>query len=146
MRRIAFRLPGSEVWTGGVNYLVTVCRALLLHPEFGYEPIVFYHPSTEKKVLDSFTGFLGKELIGDDRVSKPRSGIGMLGALALGQNAAMRSLCEVFQCDVVFEAADYLGWRFPKPCLAWVPDFQDRHLPHLFSNATSLASNGIAEQ
>ena len=65
---------------------------------------------------------------------RARSSRGVVGALLLGRNAAMQSLCECSGCDVVFEAADYLGWRFSRPCLAWVPDFQDRHLPQLFSS------------
>lgn len=132
MKRIALRLPASGVWTGGVNYLATVCRALLAHSEVGVEPLVFHHPDTSTEVLDVFS-FLGERLISDARVLSPRNREGMAGALLLGRNAAMKALCADHRCDVVFEAADFLGWRFPIPCLAWVPDFQDRHLPHLFS-------------
>lgn len=35
--------------------------------------------------------------------------------------------------DVVFEPAAYYGWRFGLPTIAWIPDFQHRHLPQLFS-------------
>jgi len=41
MKRIALRLPDDHVWTGGVNYIETVCRALLANPDCGYEPLVF---------------------------------------------------------------------------------------------------------
>ena len=40
------------------------------------------------------------------------------------------------------EAAEYQGWRFPVACLVWVPDFQDRHLPQLFS-ARSLYGKSL---
>jgi glycosyltransferase involved in cell wall biosynthesis len=34
--------------------------------------------------------------------------------------------------DVLFECAQYYGWRFPFPRIAWITDFQHRHLPELF--------------
>lgn len=34
--------------------------------------------------------------------------------------------------DVVFEPATFYGWRFPKPVIAWLPDFQHRYFPDLF--------------
>ena len=35
--------------------------------------------------------------------------------------------------DILFECAQFYGWRFPFPCVAWITDFQHRHLPELFS-------------
>jgi glycosyltransferase involved in cell wall biosynthesis len=76
---------------------------------------------------------LGDKLVIDKSVPDPRDGIGIISALLLGRNLPILELCRQYKCDLVFEAADFLGWAFPIPCIAWMPDFQDRHLPYLFS-------------
>jgi glycosyltransferase involved in cell wall biosynthesis len=132
MRRIGFRLPDDGVWTGGVNYLETVCRALLTHSELGYEPIVFCNPDGNPALLARFEALIGARLVRDPTVARGRRA-GLGEALAFGCNYSVFSLCKRHRCDVIVEAAEFLGWRFPVACLVWVPDFQDRHLPHLFS-------------
>ncbi len=131
MNRIAFRLPDDGVWTGGVNYLETVCRALLKHSDLGYEPVVFCNPNGNPQLRARFENILGDRLVQDPTVARRRR-VGLIGALAFGRNQAVLTLCKRHQCDVIMEAAEYMGWRFPVACLAWIPDFQDRHLPHLF--------------
>lgn len=39
------------------------------------------------------------------------------------------------EIDVAFEPAMFFGWRFPTPSIAWLPDFQHRHLRDLFSTS-----------
>jgi glycosyltransferase involved in cell wall biosynthesis len=49
-----------------------------------------------------------------------------------------RPAWEVFRTsgiDLVFEPANFYGWRLPIPAIAWVPDFQHRRLPHLFTRS-----------
>ena len=132
MNRIAFRLPDDGVWTGGVNYLETVCRALLAHSDLGYEPVVFCNPDGDPKLLARFEALIGNRLIRDPAAAGRRRA-GIIGALALGRNRPALALCRRHGFDVIMEAADFLGWRFPVACLVWVPDFQDRHLPNLYS-------------
>jgi hypothetical protein len=132
MKRLAFRLPADGVWTGGVNYLETVCRALLAHADLGYEPVAFCNSDGDPALLARFESLLGTRLVCDPAVARGRRG-GLAGALAFGRNARTLELCRRHRCDVFLEAAEYQGWRFPVACLVWLPDFQDRHLPHLFS-------------
>lgn len=146
MRRIALRLPDDGVWTGGVNYVETVCRGLLANPEFGYEPLVFCSPSAEPQLQARFGDLLGPRLVRDAYMARGRRA-GLLGAVALGCNRAMAALCARNDCDVILEAADFYGWRFPVASLAWVPDFQDRYLPQLFSRrALAQRSLGLRLQ
>jgi glycosyltransferase involved in cell wall biosynthesis len=133
VRRIALRLPDDGVWTGGVNYVENVSRALLSHGEFGYEPVVLCSPRADAQLQARFEVLLGTRLRRDAQLARGRRA-GLLGAVLLGRNRAMRGVCERSGCDLILEAADFFGWRFPMPCLAWVPDFQDRHLPQLFSH------------
>lgn len=137
MARVAFFLPGDGVWTGGVNYVETSCRALLNHPDLGYEPIVFCSPTAAASLQSRFESLLGARLVRDPWLARGRRA-GLLSAVAFGRNRPILALCERSRCDVIFEAADFFGWRFPVACLAWVPDFQDRHLPQLFSRGGRL--------
>lgn len=132
MKRVAFHLPDDGVWTGGVNYLETICHALLAHSDLGYEPIVFCNPDADPQLQSRFEGLLGFRLVRDPIMGRGRRG-GLIRAVTFGCNRPMLALCERNRCNVIMEAADFFGWRFPVACLAWVPDFQDRHLPHLFS-------------
>ena len=126
------RLPGDGVWTGGVNYVETVCRGLLDNADLGYEPLVLCSPTCDSQLQSRFETLLGDRLVRDPYMSRERRA-GLLGAVLLGSNRTIEALCLSNRCDVILEAADYYGWRFSVPCLAWVPDFQDKHLPHLFS-------------
>jgi hypothetical protein len=132
MKRIAFHLPDDGVWTGGVNYLETICRALLTHPDLDYEPIVLCNPDADPQLQSRFESLLGIRLIRDPIMARGRRA-GLIGALAFGCNRPILTLCERNRCSAIMEAADFYGWRFRVACLAWVPDFQDRHLPNLFS-------------
>lgn len=132
MRRVGLRLPDGAHWTGGLNYIVNVCRALTTAPEGGFEPVVFAAPGMDHSLRAELSALLGERLVVLESVPQVRNGVGIAGALALGVNRRMANLCSEFHCDVMLEVADYLGWRFPVACLGWVPDFQDRYLPHLF--------------
>lgn len=141
MKRIAFRLPADGVWTGGVNYLETLCRALLSHPDLGYEPVAFCNSDGDPALLTRFESLIGARLVCDPAVARGRRA-GLAGALAFGRNNRTLALCRRHRCEVFMEAAEYQGWRFPVACLVWVPDFQDRHLPQLFS-ARSLYGKSL---
>jgi glycosyltransferase involved in cell wall biosynthesis len=53
-------------------------------------------------------------------------------ALLTGCDRAAADAFREHRIDVFFECAQYYGWRFPFPCIAWITDFQHRHLPELF--------------
>jgi glycosyltransferase involved in cell wall biosynthesis len=53
-------------------------------------------------------------------------------ALVSGVDHAASRACRDGEVDVVFDAAQFYGWRFPFPVVSWLPDFQHRHLPHMF--------------
>jgi glycosyltransferase involved in cell wall biosynthesis len=54
-------------------------------------------------------------------------------ALALGLDGAAEAAFVKEGIDVVIETAEFFGWRLPYPAVAWIPDFQHRRLPRLFS-------------
>jgi glycosyltransferase involved in cell wall biosynthesis len=50
-----------------------------------------------------------------------------------GSDAAAARAFRRERIDVVFEAGEFFGLRFPIPALTWVADFQSHHLPQFFS-------------
>ena len=67
------RLPDGAVWSGGVNYLVNVCKALRHAPEAGYEPVLLTRTATNRAALTELKQLLGRALVVDDSVPRPRS-------------------------------------------------------------------------
>jgi glycosyltransferase involved in cell wall biosynthesis len=59
-------------------------------------------------------------------------------AALVGSQRAAAQVVRQGSIDVVFEVAQFFGHRFPAPVLAWIPDFQHRHLPEMFSRSAWL--------
>ncbi len=59
----------------------------------------------------------------------------LASAIAFGIDPAVARLVDTHGIDVMFEPAQFFGWRLQAATLAWMPDFQHRRLPHLFSRS-----------
>src|SRR5205814_1937227 len=55
-----------------------------------------------------------------------------LSATMIGRDNVFASLLNANRIDVVFENAQYFGWRLGVPVIAWIPDLQHRHIPSMF--------------
>ena len=76
---------------------------------------------------------LGAEVVRSPVLDRARR-TGLLAAsLLAGVDAGLRDLFRSQRIDVVFESAQFFGWRLGLPVLAWIPDFQHRHLRHMFT-------------
>lgn len=126
--RVAFRLTQPNQWTGGVNYILNICRVLRAHaPEI--VPVLFapsdLGPALRAQILEA----TGEEpLLLEDR-GRVHDIAAMLG---VSERQSDRAFAQA-DIDLVFEATGFYGYRTPWPTIAWLPDFQHRRLPHLFS-------------
>lgn len=135
---VAFTSMGGEYWTAGTHYLKNLFAALrsltaddqveiaLLTlgsdaPE-SLQPYVDRVLSTAR--IRGIPGFWERQWI---RVGK-RLGIEM------EPKSALNAFLHEQDVDVLFSGTEY-GARFDLPLLSWIPDFQDRHLPEMFSSA-----------
>lgn len=123
---------GGQHWTGGYNYLLNLFRSL---KEFGtgdVEPILLVgedYPEAELAPFDA-TGF---QVVRALAFANDRKLLSLVAAMTLGvDRAAQRSFLN-HNIDLVFEAASFFGWRLGIPAVAWIPDFQHRYLPAMFS-------------
>lgn len=131
---VGFVIPGDGKWNGGINYLRNVIATIVEHlPQLDVR--LFVAPDQRMLAEENFAGLLETPAIVDPRVVGAGSGRRALSAVLTGRDRAFGDLVTEAGVDVIFETAKYYGHRFPVPVLSWIPDFQHRHLPHLFSRA-----------
>lgn len=132
MIRVAFTLIGGKNWTGGYNYLLNLVRALAEHVPGCVQPVLFFGTDIDEKDSTPFELIAGAAVIRDAAFNEACKARRLRQALVLGRDQAAASAFAAQGINVAFEAAQFYGWRFPVPAVAWIPDFQHRHLQHLF--------------
>ncbi len=136
--RIAFPLIGGGDWTGGRNYLLNLIRALVTYYPDEVTPVLFCGEDVASSETESFLQLPGIELVRSDALDRKRRLRSLLLSLAFGADHQVKSLFDEKDIDVVFETAQFFGSRLGIPAIAWLPDFQHRHLPWLFSPFAKL--------
>ena len=137
MIRVAFTLIGGRNWTGGHNYLLNLLRALAVHQRDAIVPVLFVADEPGDDAATSpaaaFASIPGVEIVRTKSLSAHLRKRQLLQALVWGRVPALSRLFAQHRIDLVFEAAQFFGWRLGLPAIAWIPDFQHKALPHLFS-------------
>jgi len=140
MTRVAFTIFGGDGWTGGINYLRNLVSALAELPGRPVTPVLFVAPDTPVASLAEITPYLSQPPVvvagwaGDPATRRQR-----LWQSSVLQNDRVSAVAfERESIDVVFVHAAWYGLRFTFPTLAWIADFQHRHLPQMFSLGNRL--------
>ncbi len=128
--RVAFLLLGKE-WLGGYNYLRNLCAALVKYQK-DIVPVIFVGNDIDKHMLDPFIE-LNIEIIEDSIFENINKRKILFQSLLFGKSPYVEKLFYDANIDVVFENNVYFGWRTRFPVVSWLPDFQHKHLPHMFS-------------
>ena len=123
MIRIALTLIGGENWTGGYNYLLNLVRALVEHVPDRVQPVLFFGTDVDEKDAVPFELIAGAVVIRDAAFNEACKARRLRQALFIGCDQAAASAFAAQDINVVFEAAQFYGWRFPVPAVAWIPDF-----------------------
>lgn len=132
MTRVAFTLIGGKNWTGGYNYLLNLVRALAEHASERIQPVLFFGNDIDEQDTVPFERITGVLVFKSAVFNEANKGKRLRQALLTGcDQSAARAFSEQ-NIDVVFESAQFYGWRFPVRAVAWIPDFQHRYLRHLF--------------
>ena len=132
MIRIAFTMIGGKNWTGGYNYLLNLVKALSAHASGRVQPILFFGTDIDEKDVAPFEHIAGAVVIRNSIFNDTYKGKRLRQALLTGCDQAAATAFATQGIEVVFEPAQFYGWRFPVPAVAWIPDFQHRYLQHLF--------------
>lgn len=135
MTRIAFTLIGGKTWTGGYNYLLNLLRVITQYRPGVVHPVLFFGTDVAPKDAEPFRSIDGVEIVTSPQMNGARRNASLLRSLVLGADPATRRIFHEYRIDVVFETAQFHGARLGIPAIAWIPDFQHRELPYLFSRA-----------
>lgn len=135
MTRIAFTLIGGKAWTGGYNYLLNLLRVITQRHPGALQPVLFFGTDVDTDDARPFQSIAGVEIVTSPSMNSARRTSSLLRSLVQGADPATRRLFREHRIDVVFENAQFHGARLGIPAIAWIPDFQHRELPHLFSRA-----------
>jgi glycosyltransferase involved in cell wall biosynthesis len=135
MTRVALPLIGGTRWLGGFNWLANLLEALALYGDGRVEPVVFVGRDADPGQLARLERIPGARVVRSAVFDAARSR-GRLGrALATGVDTDALAAFRSAGIAVAFENANFYGWRFPLPTIAWFPDLQHRHMPDLFGRA-----------
>ena len=131
--RVAFTLIGGRDWTGGHNYLLNLFRIMAQHQVDRLTLVLFVAEKCAEVDIAPFAAISGVEVVRTPFLNAARRPGALLQAVLWGRDVNMHGLFREHHIDVVFEAAQFFGWRLGLSSIAWIPDFQHRALPHLFS-------------
>jgi glycosyltransferase involved in cell wall biosynthesis len=131
--RVAMTMPGHGLWTGGENYLLNMLAVIRDRVAGSIEPIVFLTPEQAIKHGEALAALVGQRLVIDPAVADFGRGKGLKSAIVGGVDREAAVMFAAQRCTAVFETAAFYGWRFPLPVLAWIPDFQHRYMPQMFT-------------
>ena len=132
--RVGFMLIGGKDWTGGYNYLINLLDVLALEMPTALVPVLFVGQDVSEEDLRPFRKILDCDVIVDPAFNANKRSIVLLRSLFFGSDASINCALRNANIDVVFEAANYFGWRFRFPVIAWIPDLQHRLMPRLFNH------------
>ncbi len=135
MTRVAFTLISAANWrgTGGYNYLVNLAQVLSAHARDRVCMVLFVGTDTVAENIEPFAAISGVQVVRVPAFNDTYRHQRLRQALLTGCDQAAAHAFREHRIDVLFECAQYYGWRFPFPCVAWITDFQHRHHPELFS-------------
>ena len=130
--RVAFNLIDSARWTGGYNYLLNLFKAIRNYEADHVSPILFCGEDADENDLHSFCETGDIEVVRSSIFNADKKSSNILRAFLIGVDSNALQLFRQHKIDVVFENATFYGRRFPIPAIAWLPDFQHRHLRNQF--------------
>jgi glycosyltransferase involved in cell wall biosynthesis len=132
MIRTAFTLPDPKRWTGGHQYFINLLRVLRKYGAGRVRPVVFVGEEVAATDLAPINDGMA-DVVRSREFSASSTGLRLASALLTGSDGQAARIYRNHGIQVVFESARYHGWRFPLPTVAWLPDFQHRRLPGIFS-------------
>jgi glycosyltransferase involved in cell wall biosynthesis len=133
LKKIAFTLIGGKAWLGGLNYQINLFTALSAYQHNRVAVNLFVGTDIDTDILNKFEKITSLTIIKSDAFNRDNINKRLLNAILTGLDTLALHVFSEHMIDVVFENANFYGWRFPLPVIAWMPDFQHRHMPEMFS-------------
>ncbi|MBN9079804.1 MAG: glycosyltransferase family 4 protein [Rhizobiales bacterium] len=131
--KLAFPLLGRGGWTGGFIYLKNTLRLVNARLASEIEPWLFLSPEEGVRFGADLRPLVDDRVIVDPAIKVSGRGPSLAKAIATGRDTALERLLVAAGIDVAFENASFYGARFAVPVVSWIPDFQHRHMPEMFT-------------
>ena len=135
MIRVAFTIIGGDNWTGGHHYLHNLLRVLTAEFSERIEPVLFVAEAGGSRGIGDFEALEGLEIVATPLLNATRGRLSLVQSIFWGRDSSLVRLFNEQRIDLVFDAAQFYGWRLGIPAIAWIPDFQHLSLPQMFSAA-----------
>jgi glycosyltransferase involved in cell wall biosynthesis len=102
-------------------------------PEAGITPVLFVSPEVPRPDVEALAAELAEAPVEAGWLAAANRSRRLRQGLLRGSDLSAERAFREHDIDVVYEAGEYFGRRFPLPMLTWVADFQSHHLPQFFS-------------
>ena len=136
---IGIPLIGGSRWVAGWGYMMNLVETLAAFGPAELEACVLAgsdqrdHPD-----LLRLSELPRTRVVWDERLDPASKSRRLAQAIVTGRDSAALDVFRSSGIDVIFEVANFFGWRLPIPAIAWIPDFQHRALPQFFTRAIWL--------
>lgn len=122
-----------KLWTGGYNYILNLVNAIDYAACDQLTPVIFAGDDVSEDDVAPFKKISSAQVVRSSAFNARNKRDRLIKALVSGVDYKVYRCFKNNSIDVVFGSANFYGWRFPIPVIAWIPDFQHRHLPDQFS-------------
>lgn len=139
MIRVLWKMPKAGTWMGGMNYFVNLGLALASLPEQTVEPVIAGGDAALPGLLGRMPSIPDYQVPGAWR---PRGLRNRLEVRLLGRGRDYDRYLRRHGIELLSHLATPAR-PTAVPFLAWIPDFQHRHLPHFFSSEEIEKRNRI---
>lgn len=137
--KVAFTYIDRDLWRGGYNYLLNLFSAIDSIPETPLIPCLYVGTHVNEAELEPFRQISCVTIIRSPLFEANRIKRKFVGTLLFGRDSEISEQLSSDGIDLVFENARYFfGWRFPIHVVAWLPDFQHRHLSAMYGRLAWL--------
>jgi glycosyltransferase involved in cell wall biosynthesis len=124
---------GLASWAGGYNYVTNLLRVLRQVDQQSVDPVLFAGQDVGSTDIESLTKLVDAPIIIAPEFNSSAQTRETVRAVLFGSQNTAAKIFRGAGVDVVFEHAAFYGRDFPLPVLVWIPDFQHRHMPKMFS-------------
>jgi len=131
MIRVLWEMPNANAWTGGLNYFRNLAQALLSLPERTVEPVLTGSVENLPNPLYCLPS-IPKYSAPPASAWSPRSICCRLVRKIRGDDGDYDRYLHRYNIEMMSHLT-YPAGKTDISLLAWIPDFQHRYLPHLFS-------------
>ena len=125
----------DEQWIGGTYYTVNLINAFKALPESLQPIIVVFSNPLDYNRLQTETDYksLCFELLKESKVSGWQSFVNKISAYLFGRKIFRQLYKGSVNALFLFQQCSYLDSIPMEKRIYWIPDFQDKHLPHFFT-------------